>query len=217
MIPESSMRTTPAVRLHFSSLLPFGLEQDTALEHTGINLSVEQWRRGEELVGRLRGEQHSGLVGVNISAGKPNRDWGTEKYRNLIKELSARYPELQVIVLAAPSEYGRARSIADSGGENVSLIPPGLSLLDVTSMIKHLDLMMSPDTSICHIASALEIPLLGLYTAAEENFQRWQPWVSPSWVLRPASEDNLEGISVDDYLSKAEEALSTVFQIARTE
>lgn len=211
IIPEQQMRTIPAVRLHFASLLPLGIAPEMSDRDTGIRLSEDQWERGAGLIARLRRDNSTGLIGVNISAGKPNREWGVDKYTRLVRELSARYPSQQFIIFAAPSDRAQAQTIAAAGGENVVVVPPALSLLDVAAMMKHLDLMMTPDTSICHIASSLRIPLLGLYTAAEENFARWQPYNTRSWVLRPPSGDTLEGISVEAYLKKAEEILSEVF------
>jgi ADP-heptose:LPS heptosyltransferase len=214
IIPERQLRTTPAVALHFAALLPFGLDGDSFSGDPGIQLAEEQWRRGRELIDSLRQPGRDGLVGVNISAGKPNRLWGVDRYCGLIEKLSQRHGELQFLIFAAPAEHLAACRIAEAGGPNVTAIPPQLSLRDVIAMIKHLDLIMTPDTSICHVASSLRIPLLGLYTAAEENFQRWRPWHQPAWVLRPPSGDSLQGITVADYLAKAEEAFQIVFKRA---
>jgi heptosyltransferase-3 len=217
IIPEQHMRTTPAVQLHFASLLPLGIAPEMSSRDTGIRLSEKQWQRGADLIAPLRGDNTRGLVGINISAGKPNREWGVNKYIPFIREVSSRYPNQQFIIFAGPTDYEQAQVIADAGGSNVAAVSRGLSLLDIAAMMKHLNLMMTPDTSICHIASSLRIPLLGLYTAAEENFQRWQPYNTRAWVLRPPSGDTLEGISVDDYINKADEALSQVFsQVAAT-
>jgi ADP-heptose:LPS heptosyltransferase len=212
IIPEQQMRTIHAVKLHFAALRPFGIDPDFSDNDNGIRLSPEQWRLGETLVEQLRNPEQSGLVGINISAGKPNREWGVDKYRAFVGELSRRHPKRRFVIFSSPSDHPQAQTIADEGEKNVAVIPAGLSLLDVIAMIRHLDLMMSPDTSICHVASSLRVPLLGLFTAAEENFARWRPYRQPSWVVRPPQGDSLEGISVQDYLEKAEEALNTIFR-----
>jgi heptosyltransferase-3 len=216
IIPEQNMRTTPAIRLHFASLQPLGIAPEMSTRDTGIRLSEEQWRRGADLIAALRRDDATGLVGINISAGKPNREWGVEKYIPFVREISAHYPRQQFLVFAGPTDYELAEAIANASGENVAVVPRGLSLLDIAAMMKHLNLMMTPDTSICHIASSLGIPLLGLYTAAEENFLRWQPYNTRSWVLRPSSGDTLEGISVEDYIKKADEVLAEVFSQVAT-
>jgi ADP-heptose:LPS heptosyltransferase len=159
---------------------------------------------------------YQGKVGINISAGKPNREWEPARYRDLVERLSLQYPQLLFLIFAAPADLPIAQQIAAKLGDNVKTIPDGCSLIEVSALMRGLDCMMSPDTSICHIASSMNLPLVGLYTAAENNYLRWRPWCDRWWVVRPPEGDSLAGIDVDSYFETAEMAISAICQVTPT-
>ncbi|MCK4856448.1 MAG: glycosyltransferase family 9 protein [candidate division Zixibacteria bacterium] len=210
-IPRKPMARTHASKVHAAALIPFGITPDQCPAYSPIRLAPQQWERGRQLIAELCEERYSGLIGINISAGKPNRAWGEEKYTELVRGLAADYADRQFLIMAAPVDYHQAQRIA-AGGDNVRVIQSGLSLLDVISMVKHLDCIMSPDTSICHIAANLGVPLLGLYSQAEGNFARWRPLSERSWVLRSPEWDSLQAITVRQYRDKIDEVLAEIYQ-----
>jgi ADP-heptose:LPS heptosyltransferase len=86
--------------------------------------------------------------------------------------LSIAYPQLQFLIFCAPSDFRQANRIAEGSGTNVSVIPSGLSLMQAVALLAEVDCVLTPDTSIVHIAASLRIPLVAMYTAAETNYRR---------------------------------------------
>lgn len=207
----------PAVQLHFAGLEPFGISMGKCHDPIGLQLSAELVAWSAKEIERLRESKYRGLIGVNISAGKPNREWGEKKYTDLLQQLSSRYPQLQFLIFGAPSDYEQMTRIAAAAGENVGTIPRGLSLLQVAALIRKLDCMMTPDTSIVHIAASLSVPLVAMYTAAETNYRRWRPYTEKSWIVRPPEGDSLHGITVDAYLLQIGKAMETLFSLLPAE
>ncbi|MFH2056839.1 MAG: glycosyltransferase family 9 protein [bacterium] len=206
----------PAVQLHFAGLEPFGIDLEACHDPIGLQLSPELIAWSDREIGALRDSKSVGLVGINISAGKPNREWGERKYGELVRQLSAHYPQLQFLLFCAPSDYEQATRIAAAAGDNVSLIQRGLSLLQVAALIRKLDCILSPDTSIVHIAASLNVPLVAMYTAAETNYRRWRPYTEKSWIVRPPEGDSLHGITVEAYMIQIGSALRSLFKAAPT-
>ncbi|MFA8343339.1 MAG: glycosyltransferase family 9 protein, partial [Rhodothermaceae bacterium] len=96
------------------------------------------------------------LVGINISAGSEARFWGVENYKQLADQLLSF--DVNVILLCHKDDVDKAKAI------NKTLpifYSPSFDIF--SAMISRLDFLVTPDTSIIHIASAFEIPLFGLY------------------------------------------------------
>lgn len=202
----------PAVQLHFAGLEPFGIELEECHDPIGLQLSSDLVDWSEPQLAKLRNSESAGLIGVNISAGKPNREWGESKYSELVQKLSAQHPEHQFLIFCAPNDYEQATRIVAAGGDNVAQIPSGLSLMQVASLMRGLDCMLSPDTSIVHLAVSLDLPVVAMYTAAETNYRRWRPYTDESWIVRPPEGDSLHGITVEAYLEKINQALHALFK-----
>ncbi len=217
VVSTSRLIEAPAVKLHFSGLEPFGLSLAECDDPDGLQLSTELRNWGRQEMDRIRRSSRSALIGINISAGKPNREWGEEKYTTLVRKLSIAYPQLQFLIFCAPSDFRQANRIAEHSGTNVSVIPSGLSLMQAVALLAEVDCVLTPDTSIVHIAASLRIPLVAMYTAAETNYRRWRPFATKSWVVRPEADDSLHGISVDAYLAEIEKALLSITQPDRVE
>jgi ADP-heptose:LPS heptosyltransferase len=184
-----------------ATLLPFGIDLAREPLDGAVRLSTEQWDNGARIVANLRDGRFAKLIGINISAGRVNRSWDQKRYAEAVGCLSRRYQELQFVIICDPPDFERGVIVAKAGGENVAIIPKGLSLPEVIAVISKLDCVLSPDTSICHIAAGLGVPLLGFYSGNEHNFNRFRPLGKKVWTMQADSPDSIDGITVDQYVA----------------
>jgi ADP-heptose:LPS heptosyltransferase len=199
-----------------ATLLPFGIDLTQEPLDGAVRLSAAQWEKGAQSVSKLRNNKHERIVGVNISAGRVNRSWDQERYSTALARLSRSYPQLQFVISCDPRDYSRGVEIAKACGENVTMIPQGLSLTDVIAVISKVDCVLSPDTSICHIAAGLGVPLLGFYSGNEHNFNRFHPLGNRVWTVRANTPDSIDGITVDDYVAAFDNMIHELFDLAVT-
>ncbi len=80
---------------------------------------------------------------------------------------------------AFPGADPRASWSEPGGGATVRLVPPGLSILAISAIVARLSLLISPDTSLVHIARSANVPVVGLYPTAKWNLERWYPYGQP--------------------------------------
>ncbi|OOF67896.1 glycosyltransferase family 9 protein [Rodentibacter caecimuris] len=59
--------------------------------------------------------------------------------------------------------------------DNIFLLKESTTIFDTIEIIRQSDLVISPDTSIVHIASGLNKPMIALYSHGEDNFVHWNP------------------------------------------
>jgi len=137
-------------------------------------------------------------VGINISAGSPTRIWAEEKSAELIKRILAWNDNCIIIVIAVPSDRLRAERLCRRFSERVYLVPDGLNLTEASALISKLDVLIGPDTSLVHIARALHVPVVGLYSRFMRNFLLWRPYDQEVGAVVSGNDDNIFDISVND-------------------
>jgi ADP-heptose:LPS heptosyltransferase len=139
------------------------------------------------------------VVLVNLSAGLPKRVWPDDSYRELLRRLADRYNDRvrRWLITASPAEHQRAVSLAAAiNHAKITVLPVEQDFRVIAALAGRVDLVVTPDTSILHAASAQGVPLL-VFTVAE-NVISWAPWKVPSAVVSAAKGQPVSTIPVDD-------------------
>ena len=110
-------------------------------------------------------------IGLNISAGSPARYWSEEKWSTLITQFS----EQQFIIFAAPQDSASKQRLEQH--RNVTATPATGNLYEVGLLVNKVQLLITPDTAMVHVASCYAIPVIGLYTAAPQDMSRFAPYL----------------------------------------
>jgi ADP-heptose:LPS heptosyltransferase len=144
-------------------------------------------------------------IGYNLSSGKERRSWSLEKSKKLIESILSYCNNCQIILFSTPSERYRPEKLVGCFQERVSIIPDKLSILQVSAIIKQLDLMISPDTSIIHIARSFKIPVVGLYQKENpdgRNYRKFFPYDQSDSVVNSDSMYNIFEITPQEVFNK---------------
>jgi len=166
---------------------------------------------GREFINGLKTKYDKTLM-INLSAGSPARTLPMPKNFKLIELLLKQYPDWAIVLSYAPSEYWKAKKIIAKYGDKVTPIPSGLSIRQVGGMMKFLDYMITPDTSMVHLASAFNLPSLVMYSANDGNFRSWGPY-NPNIIAIRSSDyyriDQIDVQSLFDAFNKMVSELET--------
>ena len=114
------------------------------------------------------------LLMINISGSSAHKFWGADNFVRLASDL--RKTGAAVILMSAPEDQLLLKEIADRSGVP-HLSRPGL--MDFAALLWFADLVISPDTSIVHIAAAFNKPVVTLAESELVSIQ-WGPWGVPS-------------------------------------
>lgn len=136
-----------------------------------------------------------GFVLVNISAGDPSRHWGLGKWEAVIDTLSQR---MSVAVICSPPERDKADEIC-AMRRNARPIRTD-SILDAAVVVRRARVVVSPDTSIVHLASAFDVPIVALFPFDADNLRRFAPLSSRRQVLTPTDDELIASIEIDEVL-----------------
>jgi len=136
------------------------------------------------------------VIGYNLCAGSPTRIWAEEKSLELIRRILDFEPKCTVILITTPNDRERGERILGQFGNDVYLIPDKLNLKEASALIGRLDLLISPDTSLVHIARSFQVPVVGLYSRFMKNFLLWRPYGQSEGAVVSGSDDNIHDITV---------------------
>ena len=88
------------------------------------------------------------------------------------------------------------------------------TIIDVAALIEQLDLIITPDTSITHIASTFNIPVITIHENNFESYQLFAPISDINKTVFSKSSDNLQDFSVVSLLDAAKEIIEIEENIA---
>ncbi len=146
---------------------------------------------------------------VNISAGSSERVWPESSYASVIERVHSREPDAVIRIIAAPNEQVRAHAIAQLGGAAVVQTP---SIRDAFALVATADLVVTPDTSITHAASAFRTPSVVLFVKGKA--ERWGLYDTPGANVEH-TEGTLATLAPERVLAAIDEQLDRPFERGR--
>lgn len=118
---------------------------------------------------------------VNTSAGSVSRFWGEENYRMFLRETIRVFPDILFFVAAQPVDAERAQKIC-AGILGAHLLAVSGSFDEFAALVAEADIVITPDTSVVHLASALGKPEVVLYDSKAMAIN-WSPYGVPFRVV----------------------------------
>ncbi len=140
-----------------------------------IYLEDIDFKPGREFTDKLR-QGYDTIACVNLSAGRPARTWPLKKYFALMKLLLDEYPDFVFVLNHAPAEKWKADEVQKLYNGRVRAIPEGMNIRQVAGMLSRFDFLITPDTSLTHIASAFDLPTVAMFSGDDGNFNEWGPY-----------------------------------------
>lgn len=177
----------------------------TALEHLNIN-SVENkpvlyvTPGSEVYVDQfLSGSSINKYYCLNISANGPDRYWQPDKWMEFINSIDTK--DNEIVLVSLPTDIDSAEHIRESC-KNVHVFK-SRSIIDIFSLISRSEMVITVDTSIVHIASAFNKPVLALYVNLQNFYSQYSP-LSENYrvIMSPKDGDPVSEISVEDVINK---------------
>ena len=140
--------------------------------HTGIVVKDEIKRRLREL-----GNPESFTI-LNPYAASKHRSFNVEKTLEISSKV-LKNTKGMLLFIGEPSKKQEIEEIIGALGDRERVKYPTLSgILEVVELIKHADYVITPDTSIVHIAAAFKKPMTAVYRAdskEDTNSELWAP------------------------------------------
>lgn len=144
----------------------------------------------------------SDIVLVNLFAAEPHRTVKTDVAAQLLQELAAAMPQVELSLLCTPDTLAQAQAAQAQSGVACSIVDTKMDFMRLIAVCARADLIISPDTSLVHIASALGKPVLGIFQDDGIKSIEWAPRSGRSEIVIAPSKDSIHGFSVDEVVRK---------------
>jgi ADP-heptose:LPS heptosyltransferase len=122
------------------------------------------------------------IIGINLSAGEMNRQWLEKSWEELLQL----YSDETFIVLSGPEGREEKQRI-ETRFSNVLASPSTQNIYEAGLIIATVKLLITPDTSLIHVASCYDIPVIGLYREAPQDLSRFGPLFIPFELIISAT------------------------------
>jgi heptosyltransferase III len=137
---------------------------------------------------------------LNISTGDACRLWEEKKWCEVAEFCLKK--GFHVLLSFQPKDAAMAGNIQKQ--QPAALLFHSASIRDVIALVPLVSLVVTPDTSIVHIASAFNIPQVALFPPVEWNLNKFRPLSDSSVVLQPKDGEAIAAIRAEDVIRAVE-------------
>ncbi len=113
------------------------------------------------------------IIALNFFGSIPERKINTKNAIIILKKLREVYFDHDILILDSPSDRNEIHKILQEiKDEKVYFYQDSRTIMDAISIIRRSDLVISPDTSIVHIAEGLDKRIITFYSNDRENLEK---------------------------------------------
>tara|TARA_B110000240_G_scaffold191216_1_gene233543 strand:- start:731 stop:1813 length:1083 start_codon:yes stop_codon:yes gene_type:complete len=143
-------------------------------------------------------------IGINTEGSFPEKSIQKKELKKICMGLYNNFNNIQIVIFVTPKKLLEKTEMTTSLG--LDYVIPSYStetIIDAAALIEQLDLIISPDTSLVHIASSFDKPIVSIHENNKDSFRLWSPTSTLSRTIFASSSYGLENYSVDDIVDSA--------------
>lgn len=162
------------------------------------------------LLGLTNGKKY---VGFQLDAGTEAKEWPLKHTRSFLEQFQSRFPDHEIVLIGSSKK--RLKELTDSGNLKCIDLIGRTSLRDLCLLVKRFRVFIGPDSGPTHIAAALGVPCVFLYSGTNA-FEQWKPLSEAALILRhqvPCSPCHLEVCNIQGHPCMSEIRPEAVLKI----
>jgi heptosyltransferase-3 len=167
---KDERKSKSAIQFHMQYLKPLGIIE--AMSDPIIYLTEQEIHWGEAYLRKQGYDPNKRVIGIHPGASWPAKRWLPERFGELGKRLIEKY-RAQLFFTMGPGEDELAASVIQNCGCQVNT-PELLSIRQLASVLRHLDLYISNDCGPMHLAPAVGTKTIGIFGPGEPEI--WFPY-----------------------------------------
>lgn len=202
VVPLLERSTVHIVERLSMLLLPFGIDPTTV----PLDLAYPLQQQEREAAARAIAADDRPILGVNISGSDDSRRYPVAQWVHVLERFKRTRPTWRVLILSAPADASQQADLA--ARIDAEQAPTTGSFHAFAAIVQQCSMIVSPDTSVVHLAAAFKRPAVIMYVHNDPGLMPWHPYASPHRALyarsaiaeiRPEDvNDALEALSSSD-------------------
>ena len=149
------------------------------------------------------------LVGINLEGAVKGKKIIFSELDQICQGLYKENNNVQIIILTTPNNLQKTnKKVNDMDLDYVITSYKTSAILDAAALINRLNLIITPDTSIVHIASAFNKPIVTIHENNKDSYQLFAPTSSFNKTVFSPKKDTLEGYDVQKVIEYANQFIN---------
>lgn len=175
-----------------ATLQPFGVMPKS--NNYDLFITNDQQKQAQNFINQYASKF---LIGINLEGAVKGKKIKFSELWKICQGLYKANNNIQIVILTTPSNL---QSISEQLAKNplnyVVVSYQTNTILDVAALIAQLGLIITPDTSIVHIASAFNKPMVTIHENNQDSYQLFSPTSHLNKTVFSPKKDTLEGYDV---------------------
>jgi ADP-heptose:LPS heptosyltransferase len=187
-----------------ATLKPFGIKPKS--NSYDLFVANNQQKQAQNFI-----KQYSSkfLVGINLEGAVKGKKIIFSELDQICQGLYKENNNVQIIILTTPNNLQKTnKKVNDMDLDYVITSYKTSAILDAAALINRLNLIITPDTSIVHIASAFNKPIVTIHENNQDSYQLFAPTSDINKTVFSPKEDTLEGYDVQKVIEYANQFIN---------
>ena len=151
------------------------------------------------------------LVGINLEGAVEGKKIRFSELYQICEGLYRKDKNIQIIIFSAPNNFqDTSQKVKKMALCYVEMSYKTDKILSVAALISQLDLIVTPDTSIVHIASAFNKPIVTIHEDNRDSYELFAPTSKLNRTVFSKSKNSLNGFSIGLLLSACFELINLI-------
>ncbi len=140
------------------------------------------------------------FIGLNADTSDLDRSLTDSDIIDMCQQLTKKTYNTRILLFCSRKRQEYMKSlIRTSQLEHVILEQGSKNIFDAAALVNFMKVIVSPDTCFIHIASALNIPTVGIYQNNPEHIKAWAPKSQANIIIQPEKRgNNIRGFSINE-------------------
>ena len=140
-------------------------------------------------------------IGINIEGSFPEKSIQKKELDQICRGLYSHCSNIKIVILASSNQIiKKQKMISELGLDYVIPSYTTETIIDAAAIVEQLDLIITPDTSIVHIASSFDKPVVSIHENNKDSFRLWSPSSTLSKTVFAKSNYGLFDYNVDEII-----------------
>lgn len=147
---------------------------------------------------------------INMSAGSPSRYLDERKWSSFVGKILDKNPSIRIHLIGIEGDNQLLLNIDKTFKTEHITYKSNYKLKDLINVLNSAKMIISADTSIVHMASGLNKPIIALYPNVDWNFERFKPLSDKQETIISKSEKGIEDIDADEIYTRFRKLLGEI-------
>lgn len=149
--------------LERTSLANVGKDRTNFEPHTRLYITKGDRHKARMFLERNALGENRFILGIHSGSNimQIYRRWPEHKFIDLGIRLKSEFPDIPIVMFSGPDEIEQTRNIAEYIDQ--AIVAEGMTLLQTAALIERCNLMISNDSGLAHVASAVDTPVVAIF------------------------------------------------------